>query len=79
MKKYLIFMIILLVTAVTMSFAEKGPRISFISDHHDFGSVLQGKTVTIHSFLRTREQKTFGLRRLRHRVAAQQPLSVPML
>ena len=50
MKKYLILMIILLVTAVTMSFAEKGPRISFISDHHDFGSVLQGKTVE-HTFV----------------------------
>ncbi len=50
MKKYLFFIIILLATAATLSFAEKGPRISFISDHYDFGSVLQGKTVE-HTFV----------------------------
>jgi len=50
MKKQLIFIIPLLLIAATLSFAVKGPRISFITDHHDFGDVLQGKTVE-YSFL----------------------------
>ncbi len=45
MKKLLFLLVVLLLTATTLSFAEKGPRINFINDHHDFGSVLQGKTV----------------------------------
>src|SRR4030066_2055758 len=45
MKKHLFLIITLLLIASTLSFAEKGPRISFITDHYDFGNVLQGKTV----------------------------------
>lgn len=45
MKKHVFLIIILLLTASTLSFADKGPRISFTTDHHDFGNVLQGKTV----------------------------------
>ena len=45
MKKHLSLIITLLLIASTLSFAEKGPRISFITDHYDFGNVLQGKTV----------------------------------
>ncbi len=45
MKKYLLLMIILLSIGSTLSFADKGPRISFSTDKHDFGTVLQGKTV----------------------------------
>lgn len=46
MKKHLFLIVILFLTAAsTLSFAEKGPRIRFTSDHHDFGNVLQGKTV----------------------------------
>ena len=45
MKKRFFLIIILFLTASTLSFADKGPRISFTTDHHDFGNVLQGKTV----------------------------------
>ena len=45
MKKHIFLIIILFLTASTLSFADKGPRISFTTDHHDFGNVLQGKTV----------------------------------
>ena len=45
MKKHVFLIIILLLTASTLSFADNGPRISFTTDHHDFGNVLQGKTV----------------------------------
>src|SRR4030066_1342898 len=45
MEKRFFLIIILFLTASTLSFADKGPRISFTSDHHDFGNVLQGKTV----------------------------------
>jgi len=44
-KKRFFLIIILFLTASTLSFADKGPRISFTTDHHDFGNVLQGKTV----------------------------------
>ena len=45
MKKHLFLIITLLFIASTLSFAEKGPRISFTTDQYDFGNVLQGKTV----------------------------------
>ncbi len=45
MKKHIFLIMILFLTASTLSFADKGPRISFTTDHHDFGDVLQGKTV----------------------------------
>lgn len=45
MKKHIFLIMILFLTASTLSFADKGPRISFTTDHHDFGNVLQGKTV----------------------------------
>lgn len=45
MKKPLFLIVILLLTVNTLSFAGKGPRISFSTDYHDFGNVLQGKTV----------------------------------
>ena len=45
MKKHLFLIITLLFIASTLSFAEKGPRIGFTTDHHDFGNVLQGKIV----------------------------------
>ncbi|MCC7201401.1 MAG: DUF1573 domain-containing protein [Nitrospirae bacterium] len=50
MKKRLSLIIILLLFAGDISFAENGPRISFTSDHYNFGNVLQGKTVE-HTFL----------------------------
>lgn len=45
MRRHIFLIITLLLIASTLSFAEKGPRISFTTDQHDFGNVLQGKTV----------------------------------
>lgn len=45
MRRHIFLIITLLLIASTLSFADKGPRISFTTDQHDFGTVLQGKTV----------------------------------
>lgn len=50
MKKLFIITALLFLTAYTLSFATEGPRISFSNGHHDFGKVLQGKTVE-HTFI----------------------------